>query len=181
MLDDALNVIEHSISANRRDDGLYHAYNVMVPGDKQLDVDTLYPMLEGQVAVLSSGALNPTEVCEVIEALFDSTVFRADQNSFMLYPDRQLPSFLEKNVIPPERVDAIPLAMTMLADDGILISCSCSHHLDDSMFRQVLLEAARTARRPMRVLDWAGASLDHPQLLAVPETHYLKCAVLQAV
>lgn len=73
------------------------------------------------------------------------------------------------------------IAMTMLTDDGILISCSCSHHLDDTMFRQVLLEAARSARRPMRILDWAGAALDHPQLLAVPETHYLKCAVLQAV
>ena len=37
------------------------------------------------------------------------------------------------------------------------------------------------ARRPFRVLDWAGESPDHPQLLAVPETHYLKCAVLQAL
>lgn len=73
------------------------------------------------------------------------------------------------------------IAMSMLADEGILVTCSCSHHLDDAMFRQVLLEAARSARRPMRVLDWSGESFDHPQLLAVPETHYLKCAVLQAV
>jgi 23S rRNA (cytosine1962-C5)-methyltransferase len=72
-------------------------------------------------------------------------------------------------------------AMTMLAEDGILVTCSCSHHLDDAMFRQVLLEAARAARRPMRVLDWAGEAADHPQLLAAPETHYLKCAVLQAI
>lgn len=72
-------------------------------------------------------------------------------------------------------------AMGMLEDDGILVTCSCSHHLDDSLFRQVLLEAARLARRPMRILDWAGEAPDHPQLLAVPETHYLKCAVLQAI
>jgi 23S rRNA (cytosine1962-C5)-methyltransferase len=45
----------------------------------------------------------------------------------------------------------------------------------------VLLEAARAARRPFRVLDWTGEPADHPQLLAVPETHYLKCAVLQPV
>ncbi len=72
-------------------------------------------------------------------------------------------------------------AMVMLEEDGVLITCSCSHHLDDTLFRQVLMEAARGARRPMRVLDWTGEAPDHPQLLAVPETHYLKCAVLQAV
>ena len=72
-------------------------------------------------------------------------------------------------------------AMGLLEEDGVLVTCSCSHHLDDAMFRQVLLEAARTAKRPMRVLDWAGEPPDHPQLLAVPETHYLACGVLQAL
>ncbi|HXJ69185.1 MAG TPA: class I SAM-dependent rRNA methyltransferase [Verrucomicrobiae bacterium] len=73
------------------------------------------------------------------------------------------------------------LAMSLLEEDGILVTCSCSHHLDDDLFRQVLLESARAARRPMRILDWAGEAADHPRLLAVPETHYLKCAVLQAL
>lgn len=72
-------------------------------------------------------------------------------------------------------------AMAMLEEDGVLVTCSCSHHLDDAMFRQVLIEAARGAHRPLRVLDWSGEAPDHPQLLAVPETHYLKCAVLQAI
>jgi 23S rRNA (cytosine1962-C5)-methyltransferase len=72
-------------------------------------------------------------------------------------------------------------AMAMLEPDGVLVTCSCSHHLDDAMFRQVLLESARQARRPMRVLEWSAEAPDHPQLLAVPETHYLKCAVLQAL
>lgn len=72
-------------------------------------------------------------------------------------------------------------AMAMLEPEGVLVSCSCSHHMDDAMFHQMLLEAARTARRPMRMLDWAAAAPDHPRLLAVPETHYLKCAVLQAL
>ena len=72
-------------------------------------------------------------------------------------------------------------AMSMLEEEGVLITCSCSHHLDDALFHQVLIEAARAARRPFRVIEWAGESPDHPQLLAVPETHYLKCAVLQAL
>jgi 23S rRNA (cytosine1962-C5)-methyltransferase len=72
-------------------------------------------------------------------------------------------------------------AMMLLQEEGVLMTCSCSHHLDDGLFRQVLLEAARAAHRPFRVVEWRGESPDHPQLLAVPETHYLKCAVLQAV
>jgi 23S rRNA (cytosine1962-C5)-methyltransferase len=72
-------------------------------------------------------------------------------------------------------------AMGLLEEDGVLISCSCSHVLEDPLFHQVLLEAARAAHRPFRVLEWRGESPDHPQLLAVPETHYLKCAVLQAI
>jgi 23S rRNA (cytosine1962-C5)-methyltransferase len=73
------------------------------------------------------------------------------------------------------------VAMSLLDEEGCLITCSCSHHLDDTLFRQVLLESARAARRPMRVVEWTGEAADHPQLLAVPETHYLKCAVLQAL
>lgn len=72
-------------------------------------------------------------------------------------------------------------AISLLEEEGWLLTCSCSHHLDDTMFRQVLLESARAARRPMRVAEWTGAAADHPTLLAVPETHYLKCAVLQAI
>jgi len=72
-------------------------------------------------------------------------------------------------------------AMGLLEEDGVLVTCSCSHHLEDALFHQVLLEAARAARRPFRVLEWRGESPDHPQLLAVPETHYLKCAFLQAI
>jgi len=70
-------------------------------------------------------------------------------------------------------------AMGLLEEDGILITSSCSHHLDDPLFRQVLLEAARAVRHPFRIAEWSGESPDHPQLLAVPETHYLKCAVLE--
>jgi 23S rRNA (cytosine1962-C5)-methyltransferase len=72
-------------------------------------------------------------------------------------------------------------AMRLLPDDGVLVTCSCSHHLDDVLFRQVLQEAARAAHRPFRLLSWTGEAPDHPQLLSVPETHYLKCAVLQAI
>jgi len=72
------------------------------------------------------------------------------------------------------------VAMGLLAEGGTLITCSCSHHLDDGLFEQMLRESARAARKTFRVLSWTGEAPDHPRLLAVPESHYLKCAVLQA-
>ncbi|MDH3491705.1 MAG: hypothetical protein OEM20_06830, partial [Gammaproteobacteria bacterium] len=116
MLDDALAAIDHSIGTNKRADGLYHAYNLLHVRQDAATFDTLYPMLEGQVAALSAGAIPPQEAVDVVEALFNSDVYRPDQDSFMLYPDRELPRFLEKNRIPADQVIAIPLLQEMLAD-----------------------------------------------------------------
>jgi hypothetical protein len=123
MLEDALAVIDHSINVNRRDDGLFHAYNLMDLRSGALEIETLYLMLEGQVAALSSGAISPGEALAVLEALFASRLYRPDQHSFMLYPDRELPGFLEKNRISAEQVDAIPILGMMLArgDERIVV------------------------------------------------------------
>ena len=123
MLEAALAAIDHSIRINRRKDGLYHAYNLLHLGQEGLEVDGLYPMLEGQVAALSSGAICPAEAVDILEALFRSDVYRADQHSFMLYPDRALPGFLEKNRVPADRVETIPLLRKMLeANDERIVS-----------------------------------------------------------
>ena len=123
MLDDALAAVDHSIGTNRREDGLYHAYNLLDLGKTTATADTLYPMLEGQVAALSAGSISPEEAVTVLEALFDSKIYRPDQNSFMLYPDRSLSGFLSKNRISTEQAEAIPLLQHMLAagDDRIVV------------------------------------------------------------
>ena len=79
-------------------------------------------MLEGQVAALSSGAIAPQAAAALVETLFDSDIYRADQRSFMLYPDRPLPGFLEKNRIPADGVEECALLRRMLAagDDRIV-------------------------------------------------------------
>ena len=123
MLDDALAAIDHSVANNRREDGLYHAYNLLNLRQEGVDIETLYPMLEGQVAALSAGAIAPQEAVTVVEALFDSDVYRPGQRSFMLYPDRTLPGFLDKNRIPAEQVEVIPLLQKMLTegDERIIV------------------------------------------------------------
>jgi hypothetical protein len=98
---------------------MYHAYNVLDLGAGEARIDRLYLMLEGQVAALSSGALGPPRAAALVESLFSSDLYRADQRSFMLYPDRQLPGFLEKNRIPEDGIRSIPLLRQMLeAGDG---------------------------------------------------------------
>jgi hypothetical protein len=124
LLDDALAAIDHSIANNLRDDHLYHAYNLLELGQDKVSVDTLYPMLEGQVAALSSGAIAPEQAVEMLEALFESEIYRPDQNTFMLYPDREITGFLDKNRIPANLVEAIPLLQQILKenDDSIVLS-----------------------------------------------------------
>ena len=116
MLYDTLAVIDHSIDSNKRTDGLYHTYNVLDVQQETATVGTLYPMLEGQVAALTSGAMSPDEAASIVEALFDSDIYRPDQHTFMLYPDRALPRFLDKNRIPHEHVEANSLLKRMLSN-----------------------------------------------------------------
>jgi hypothetical protein len=167
MLDDALAAIDHSIGTNRREDGLYHAYNLLDLQQEAVAVDTLYPMLEGQVAVLSAGAIDAEEAADVLEALFDSAMYRPGQRSFMLYPDRHLPGFLEKNHLQAEQVEAIPLLQQMLAagDEQIVLRDADGNYrftadftnVGDLEARLIELEAdysepVAAAREPLRAL-----------------------------
>ncbi|MBW6455330.1 MAG: hypothetical protein K0A98_05545, partial [Trueperaceae bacterium] len=108
--------LEHTLRANRRDDALYHAYNVLAFAvDGAAGVRHLDEMLEGQVAVLSSGLLSSAEVLELLASLRRGRLYRADQHSYVLYPDRDLPGFLAKNTIPAERVASSALLTALVA------------------------------------------------------------------
>ncbi len=70
-------------------------------------------------------------------------------------------------------------AMKMLRPGGSLITCSCSHHVPLVDFIEVLRTAAVDSRRTVQVLETRGAAPDHPAVLTLPETSYLKCVVLR--
>lgn len=110
--------LEHSIKANKRSDNLYHAYNLMtVNRDNSVSISHLSEMLEGQVAVLSSGYLSAKESLQVLDALKASKLFREDQYSYLLYPNKELKGFLERNTINPEAVHSSAL-LQKLVEDG---------------------------------------------------------------
>ncbi len=99
MLNHAQTAIDYTIKENEMPNGMFHAYNLLSLTDDKLTIDNLYPMLEGQVAALSSGYLSAQQATNALDNLFNSDVYREDQKTFMLYPDRELPSFLNKNII----------------------------------------------------------------------------------
>jgi 23S rRNA (cytosine1962-C5)-methyltransferase len=72
-------------------------------------------------------------------------------------------------------------AMKLLAPGGILVTCSCSYHVDAATFLEMLRSAATDARREFRLLDFRTQASDHPILLAAKETQYLKCVILEAL
>ncbi|NBC18900.1 MAG: hypothetical protein GVY18_16480 [Bacteroidetes bacterium] len=114
MMEHALGVVDQSLHENHRDDDLVHSYNLLEIDDDGMGVEHLYPMLEGQVAALDAGVLSPEASLALLRALRTSAMYRSDQHSYRLYPDRALPGFLEKNNLPPEAVEEIPLLRTLL-------------------------------------------------------------------
>ena len=70
-------------------------------------------------------------------------------------------------------------AVKMLAPGGILVTCSCSHHFSRELMEETLRSAAADAGRTMRLREWRGQAADHPEILTVPETRYLKSAILE--
>ena len=71
-------------------------------------------------------------------------------------------------------------AFQCLEPGGVLVTCSCSYHVDREAFRAIVTEAAADAGRTIEVLEVRTQAPDHPILLAVPETEYLKCLILRA-
>ena len=71
--------------------------------------------------------------------------------------------------------------MKLVPDGGFLVSCSCSQHVDDAAFTAMLNEAARDAKKKLRMVEFRTQAKDHPILPASPETKYLKCAILQVL
>jgi hypothetical protein len=114
--------LEHSIKANKRSDNLYHAYNLMtVNKNNSVSISYLSEMLEGQVAVLSSRYLNSKEALEVLNALKASKLFRADQYSYLLYPNKELKGFLDRNTISEDAVFSSKLLQELLKDGNVQI------------------------------------------------------------
>ena len=72
-------------------------------------------------------------------------------------------------------------ALKLLSPGGVLVTCTCSYHMQEEMFLDVIAAATLDARRRLQIVEVRGQSSDHPVLLGVPETHYLKCVIARMI
>ncbi|SON52599.1 hypothetical protein [Vibrio tapetis] len=144
LMDVSLTVLDDTIANNKREDGLFNAYNIINYSAENLEVSELYPMLEGQVAILSAGVLQPKQAVTLLERLFASEMYRDDQQSFMLYPDRNLAPFINKNSIPSERLVDNELIQLMLAKGDtrvVNMDVNGSYHFNPSFENSEALDS----------------------------------------
>lgn len=117
MCDAAIGHLDETIRASWRPDGLVHSYNILYcPTVETATVSPLSEMLEGQVAALSSAGLSAGRQADLLDALFESALVRADLGTFMLAPAHRPPGFLDKNVIDPDVVGSNPLLSRLVAE-----------------------------------------------------------------
>lgn len=121
----ALAFVDHSLGLMRRPDGLYESYNLLTfrENPAALEVQPLQPMLEGQVAILGAGVLDASAAVGLLDSLRGGALYRADQNSYILYPDRELPGILERNRISDGAAGKVPLLDHMLkaTDERVIL------------------------------------------------------------
>ena len=138
--------LEHTIEANKRSDDLYHSYNLMtLTNDSEVAITYLPEMLEGQVAVLSAGYLSSKEALDVLDGMKNSALFREDQYSYILYPNKELPRFDEKNVIADSAVKKSELLTQLVQDQNTQIinkDISETYHFNANFNNANSLQAA---------------------------------------
>ncbi len=145
-IETTLNFLEHTIEANKREDNMHHAYNLMtLVNDEEIKISHLEEMLEGQVAVLSSGFLSARNALQVLDRMKHSKLFRPDQYSYLLYPNKDLPRFMEKNTIPKSKALASTLLTQLLKEKNkqvIIEDINGDYHFNGSFNNVSSLENA---------------------------------------
>lgn len=161
----SLAYLEHSIEANKRNDNLYHAYNLMtVENDSEISISYLNEMLEGQVAVLSSGYISSKEALAVLDGLKSSKLFRPDQYSYLLYPNKELKGFMERNTIPQEAINNSTLFTKLIADGNNAIvskDINGEYHFNGNFKNAGDLEAALNKLKTTQYSDLVEAESKH--------------------
>ncbi|MDY4514273.1 MAG: hypothetical protein SPD96_04750 [Paludibacteraceae bacterium] len=172
-----LTLLDRSIASNRRPDGLYHAYNLIrFEGTQSLTISHLYEMLEGQVAILSSGYLSPAEAADLLDAMRASALYREDQRSYMLYPNRTLPSFFQKNTLTAEQA-SLPLVQRLLNTALFTQDCEGEVHFNADFRNASFLEKALqglsiSTEEKQQLLDLYEATFHHHAFTGRSGTFY---------
>lgn len=112
----ALKYIDDTIDRNAGNDRIYQAYNIyhLSKDHEEISIQPLYHMLEGQTAALSSGKLSGKEALSAVLSMEKSDLFSREQNTFYLYPKKNLSNFMDKNIVPPQMAESSDLLQHLL-------------------------------------------------------------------
>jgi len=134
-----LDYVDHSLRVNRRADVLFHSYNILHLQPGSAAVSPLSEMLEGQVAILSSGLLDGAESLVLLENMRKGPLYRADQHSYILYPDRELKNFVAKNTLSAHQVEGFSLVRELQAagDKSLFVRDENGDYHFASSFRNI--------------------------------------------
>ncbi len=113
--------IDYTIKENKRDDGLYHSYNIIEVKDNKIEIKHLKAMLEGQVAVLGCDYLSDEEACNVLESMEKSSLYSERENTYYLYPIIHTEAFLEKNIIDEKAIEKSELITLLIKNKNTMI------------------------------------------------------------
>ena len=122
--------IEYSIRTNKRNDGLYHSYNTLKIDGNKMEIVYLQEMLEGQVAVLSSDLLQAEEAKNLVVALQNSKIYEPRQNSFMLYPNKELAHFEDKNCVTEKDIKGLEKLIERTGNLYLQKDCNNIYHFN---------------------------------------------------
>ena len=110
--------IHSTLQQSIREDGLVHSYTILHPQpDESIDVETLHLMLEGQIAALSSDNLSTQEALKLLNALRASPLYSNHHGSYLLYADKKLPKFSQRNHISPNDIVRISLVRKLMKNE----------------------------------------------------------------
>jgi 23S rRNA (cytosine1962-C5)-methyltransferase len=127
---------------------------------------------------------NLQDTCEFIESdVFDFLAAEVLKGKKYDVVNVDPPSFTKSKKTLPQAIKGYrklnSLAMQLVKGGGILVSSSCSHYMDEYTFINMLKDSALRSKRTLRLLEFRGQAKDHPVLLSMPETAYLKCAIME--
>ena len=97
-----------TLKINERKDGLIHSYNTLKINKNCLEIANLDLMLEGQVSILSCNYLSDSKALRLLNSLKNSQLFCPERKSYLLYPNKKVTPFLEKNIINSNKLSDIP-------------------------------------------------------------------------
>ena len=158
--------------------GIYAAKN---NAQEITSVDSSEPACQLIKSNFESNKINGNIICDDVESVLEQ--FKSEKHRFdTIVLDPPALAKTKKNLFGAlrkyQKINS--LALSLLNPKGILLTCSCSHHVDRSAFIKMIQAAAIESKRSVQLLEMRGQSKDHPIFPAMPETDYLKCAVIRA-